>query len=434
MRIQIKTALALGFSLLLLLLDGVPAKPHSPVTAAVLPGLGNIFNNADDKKGSNNRRPPPNEVPPPIRPPPPTASNEQRRYHQRVGVEQKPPPPPPPPIASLPDAAKKEGEEENEDVDDEDDVTQDPWVDAEGKPLQDYSQNDLLMQQQQQQQQQHMPPQYWGGHQYEHQYGMVPPTHPGWMGPPPPEDWGHHHHQQQQPPPSAWQQQQQQQQQQDIVYHEDGDTENMERMRQELDESVSRETELLQEIQNLTAAVATFEQREDLHLRQLDVLTERVMDTEADLATARNLALEYQANCTEMGRSLELVQEDMDEWKELCANLSTIHDADEDQIAELQQTLRERTDELENLATIVEKSRLLDERDRYLAERKKRKKRGFFAWLFGLGDDEESDQDRLQVSNPPTVVFCDFFFGSVVSLLFGLSHCASLIHASTHRN
>ena len=233
-------------------------------------------------------------------------------------------------------------------------------------------------------------------------YGESPPQPEGWMGSSEQQQqqqfWD-----QQQPPmwkPDYDEQQQQQQQHngnQDPYAGRMND-DDLIRARQELDDALMRESELLREVQNLTSSVHSYEQREDLHLRQLDVLTETVLHTEAELAAERNAAEEFRANCTELGRSMELMQEEMEEWKDMCANLTALHEADSDRIQDLKQGLRERTTELENLAMTVEKARLEDEHDRYLEERHYRKRRGFFAWLFGYGrDDDDGDDDRTTV-------------------------------------
>lgn len=152
------------------------------------------------------------------------------------------------------------------------------------------------------------------------------------------------------------------------------------------------------QIQNLTASLQTFEQREDLHVRQLDVLTERVMDAEAATAAERNELMEKRANCTELGRTIAVMQDELEEWKTRCASLQEQHEADEEKVKDIQATLKERDFEVEELAASIETARLTTERENYYAERITRKKRGFFAWLFGIGrDDSDDDEERLQV-------------------------------------
>ena len=160
-----------------------------------------------------------------------------------------------------------------------------------------------------------------------------------------------------------------------------------------------REAALLSELENTTALLSAYAQRDDLHMRQLDVLTERVMDMEAVAAAERNSALEYQANCTELGRTVALLHDEIEEWTSRCRNLTTQNEKGTAQLAKMKAELKERNREVEDLATMIESARLDSERDRYLVERNSRKKkRGFFAWLFGISTKEEDDEDKLQVS------------------------------------
>lgn len=200
--------------------------------------------------------------------------------------------------------------------------------------------------------------------------GGHPPPPPGWFGPH--QDWNQH-------PPSEWHQ---------PTIH------------QELEAFIAREAALLAELQNVTAVMASYEQRDDLHMRQLDVLTERVMDAEATAASERNLLIECQANCTELGRTIAQMQDQMEEWSIRCQNLTLQHEDDTERLTKMKVELKERNREVEDLATIIETARLDTERERHLVERNSRKKkRGFFAWLFGMHSREEEDEDKLQVSH-----------------------------------
>jgi chromosome segregation ATPase len=170
-------------------------------------------------------------------------------------------------------------------------------------------------------------------------------------------------------------------------------------MQREIEDRIASEHDLIQQIQNLTASLATFAQREDLHVRQLDVLTERVMDAEAAAASERNELLEYRANCTELGRTIATMQDELEEWKNRCEILTEQHERDEERGKEIQETLKERDSEVEELASSIETARLSTEREKYFAARQAKKKRGFFAWLFGIGQYEsDDDEERLQVS------------------------------------
>ena len=274
---------------------------------------------------------------------PPGQMSDSRRPPFRE-ESRKPPPPPPPPLEVI---DSKERDTEKEQRDDE----------------------RILP-----------PPPFWGGFN---------PYGPGWM-PPPDTAWS--------APPQLWQQQQQQHQQ---YYPQEGDEINeFQRMQRLLDETLTRESELLGHVQNLTSSLAIFQQREDLHTRQLDVLTERVMDAEAQTASERNTLLENQANCTELGRLIAVLNDEINEWELKCEKLSAQHESDEFKLAEMIDEVKARNTEVEQFATTIEKARLADERDRYVSERnRKKKQRGFFAWLFGVGGDDGDEDERLQVSS-----------------------------------
>ncbi|KAI2489462.1 hypothetical protein MHU86_25122 [Fragilaria crotonensis] len=127
---------------------------------------------------------------------------------------------------------------------------------------------------------------------------------------------------------------------------------------------------LLTELENATTLLAAYWQRDDLHMRQLDVLTERVMEAEAAAAAERNSVLEYQANCTELGRTVALLQDEIEEWTNKCRNLTLQNEKDAARMEKMKDELKERN--------------------------RKKKKRGFFAWLFGINSREEEDEDKLQ--------------------------------------
>ena len=191
-------------------------------------------------------------------------------------------------------------------------------------------------------------------------------------------------------------------QQQQQPYYGEGNEfvdDDIQILQREIDDRIAHEQELINQIQNMTASLAIFQQREDLHVRQLDVLTERVMDAEAETASERNELVEYRANCTALGRTVALLQDELEEWKSQCETLREQHEVDEERVRDIQETLKERDFEVEQLASSIEAARLSNERARYLADRKQKKSRGFFSWLFGFGRDEsDDDEERLQVS------------------------------------
>lgn len=202
--------------------------------------------------------------------------------------------------------------------------------------------------------------QYWTAGPFD-PYTNLPPPPPGWIGPPP--QWDH---------------------QSGIV-------------QQELDNSVARENYLLNEMQNLTATLSALQHRETLHLQQLDVLTERVMDAESDAATERNSLVEYRANCTKLETAVGTMTKEIDELTQKCQNLTAQRSQDQEKYEKMKIKLKERSREVEDLATVIEMARIEHDREQYLAERRKKKKqRGFFSWMFGFGEEDESEEERLQ--------------------------------------
>lgn len=203
--------------------------------------------------------------------------------------------------------------------------------------------------------------QYWEAGPF-NPYANLPPPPPGWIGPPP--QWDH---------------------QSGIV-------------QQELDNSVARENFLLNELQNLTSTLSAFQHRESLHLQQLDVLTERVMDAESDAATERNSLVEFRANCTKLEGTVAAMTKEMSVLNQKCQNLTVQHLEDQERYEKIKIKLKERSREVEELATVIEMARIEHDREQYLAERRKKKKqRGFFSWMFGFGEEDESEEERLQV-------------------------------------
>jgi len=320
---------------------------RAPQVAAILPGLGNFFGN-DDKQDDN-------RLPPPRGP-------QAQAYPQQE--EQRPPPKRPPPPPPRKDKPQKSSEEPSNPQEGEE--SDDTAVESQQKPPPPPPRPA------DQEQQEVEEEQMWDPY---NPYAQPPGA---WGTPQPDGLWGTP-----QPQYGDWQQQQ--------PYYPDD-------MQHQLEEFLAREHELMGQIQNLTTSLQTFEQREDLHVRQLDVLTERVMDAEAAAAAERNELMEYRANCTELGHTIALMQDELEEWKMRCATFQEQHEQDEEKMKEIKETLKERDNEVEELASSIETARLTTERENYFAERRQRKQRGFFAWLFGIGrDDSDDDEERLQV-------------------------------------
>jgi hypothetical protein len=225
------------------------------------------------------------------------------------------------------------------------------------------------------------PPPQWGDDPYQVQ--QQPPTPQGWMGPPP-QQYDQHY--------DGWQ----------PPYYE-GQNHGM-FLQEELDESLTRENELVGQLDNLTAAVVVMEQREELHVRQLDVLTERVMDVEAQAAEDRNLLTEYEANCTALGMTIATLQEDLEEWQKRCSEFSERYDEDQEKLSELKRSIKEKETEAEDLAIAIENLRLAEKRKEASNFRRKQSKGGLFSWLFGFlvssnNDDYEEMTREVSMAN-----------------------------------
>ena len=214
------------------------------------------------------------------------------------------------------------------------------------------------------------------------------------------------------PPPWMYNQQQQQQQQQQPPPPNPYSTNNnygnqnnyidpdmYQRLLYDLDESTLREMTLTHELQNLTV------QMESLLIRT-DVLTERLADNEANFNYVHNRNIELDANCTALTARVSDLQSQIDTYEAEKARYTEGEKEKEKTMKELREELRKVTDELEQLACLVETERFEDEKSKYLENLKKkqkqsRKKRGFWSWLFGFGADDatrENDYDSMEES------------------------------------
>jgi hypothetical protein len=206
-----------------------------------------------------------------------------------------------------------------------------------------------------------------------------------WMDPPPPE-----YNQWEGPDPNfqGWQ---------DPQYYGDQSM----YLQDELDESLARETELVLQLDNLTVSVTGMEQREELHVRQLDVLTERIMDVEAQAAADRNSLIEYEANSTALGLTIATLQEELEDWQRRCAEFSETSELNEQKISELKRTIKAKQSEAEDLAIAIENLRLAEKEKEEYNSRRKRKQAGVFSWLFSWlanSSDDEYQEFTREVS------------------------------------
>lgn len=167
----------------------------------------------------------------------------------------------------------------------------------------------------------------------------------------------------------------------------------------DLDESTLREMTLTHELHNVTV------QMESLLIRT-DVLTERLADNEANFNFVHNRNIELDANCTALTELVTELQSQIETYAAEKAGYAEANDEKDKTMKELREELRKVTDELEQLACLVETERFEDEKSKYLEnlkkkQQQKRKKRGFWSWLFGFGSDDdaaENDYDSMEAS------------------------------------
>lgn len=172
-------------------------------------------------------------------------------------------------------------------------------------------------------------------------------------------------------------------------------------LQSELEALTAREAELLYQVSNLTASRDTAQDAASGRLHTIDVLTERISETEARAASESNAALELRANCTKLAKTVQQLQEEASAREERCAILEEQKACDDNLVKELRNEIRKKQSELEDLACAIEEDRVDAERERYLEEiRQRRKKRGFFGAifgaLFGKGYDEEEERAKAQ--------------------------------------
>ncbi|CAJ1942848.1 unnamed protein product [Cylindrotheca closterium] len=196
------------------------------------------------------------------------------------------------------------------------------------------------------------------------------------LGPPPTQDWY--------PPPAAnqdvWQQSQ--------GYYDPGFLQN------ELDQSLARENNFMMQLDNLTAAVAVMEQREELHLRQLDVLTERIIDIETQAAEEHNKLAEYEANCTAYALTVESLNDDTEEWQRRCSELMERQANDTATITELRRAIKEKQSEAEEIAIAIENVRLAEKRREHYQKKGAAARKSMFSRLYSFffGGQEEFEE------------------------------------------
>jgi regulator of replication initiation timing len=176
-------------------------------------------------------------------------------------------------------------------------------------------------------------------------------------------------------------------------------------------DSIAREQELFEHVQNLTETINSMRQLDRLHTRQMDVLTERIMAAEAQIAMEHNRALEYQANCTELEREIIHLHEELSEWQQRCAAFADQNAKYEERVKDLKKNLEEARAAAENLAISIENARIRDQLD---GSRRKKKSRGVLGWILGFivspapeddFDEEQSPRVSRRNSNQMMLIF-----------------------------
>jgi DNA repair exonuclease SbcCD ATPase subunit len=145
--------------------------------------------------------------------------------------------------------------------------------------------------------------------------------------------------------------------------------------------------------------ILTLQQREQIHLRQLNVLTERIMEMEAITAAERNQLLEWQENCTSLINQMASLEEEASEDRKRCQELTEQYEQGVATQNKLKDELKVALRQAEDLAALIERHRLQGDEDgedyETFRKKKKKRKRGFFAWLFGWGREDDDSMDNV---------------------------------------
>ena len=362
------------------------------------------FNGDRNKQNNNSQPPPPPKGGPPPRPPPrrsggttfirpppkgyppPPPKNQQNKASAR-----KPPPPPPPPraVESLEEKVAKEIAASKDEVENADETKESTESATETKsdklPATNATSSEAEVESQ-------------GG-----SFVLEQPEQPKQQPPSPPS--GQWEGQPQAPNNNydnqGWQNngmQYQDYNQYDQGYGMDQQQQydaNVYYLQEELTDSLNREASLVAQLNNLTEATIAMEEREDLHKHQLDVLTARVVDVEAESANDRTLLVEYENNCTVMSNQILSMQDDLEEWEERCKEWNQQNEESKDKLEELKQAIKEKQREAEDLAIAMEDLRMTEQRRQQYGDKAKAKSGGLFSWMLswiGLGGSSKKSQ------------------------------------------
>jgi uncharacterized phage infection (PIP) family protein YhgE len=153
----------------------------------------------------------------------------------------------------------------------------------------------------------------------------------------------------------------------------------------ELDESTLREMTLTHQLHNLSSYVDSLNSESENLVLRVDVLTERLADTNANFNYVHNRNLELQQNCTQLAETVETLKEEIAGYDGKISSMEDEKSESEKILVELRGELRRVTDELEQLACLVETERFETEKNEFLRDfkrkqgSKRRKKKGFWA-------------------------------------------------------
>jgi chromosome segregation ATPase len=178
------------------------------------------------------------------------------------------------------------------------------------------------------------------------------------------------------------------------------------------------------QIRNLTSSIESLEQREMLRSRQLDAVTERILEVETLYASSQLSLKECQANCTDLAQQRDRLQEEIRNLERQAEEDRERSRQDASQAETLRKELVAAKFQAEELALLIERHRihrslaseeeeddddedennLLYRRSRYPRQQKTRKKKqGFWAWLFGWGGTNRDDRDDELDSGSPDI-------------------------------
>lgn len=123
------------------------------------------------------------------------------------------------------------------------------------------------------------------------------------------------------------------------------------------------------------------------------------MEMEAITAAERNQLLEWQENCTSLINQMASLEEEASEDRKRCQELTEQYEQGVATQNKLKDELKVALRQAEDLAALIERHRLQGDEDgedyETFRKKKKKRKRGFFAWLFGWGREDDDSMDNV---------------------------------------